>query len=516
MNERKVEWTRNAAAKSIVLFVVHFVVLVLVSMILLLWDNFGNLTQEIHENGADYLYMIFCQLLIVIVMYTYLFFESKKSLASGKTISLIFTVLDVYVILAFFIGRQGANTAGGVSYGIFARPVALVALLILMLIGRKEAIFMNIVSAILVLLMDIVGANMGAGDEQTRVIQTAYSSLIINFVAGMMAIFLANRAKTRFSVVVVGLLITLPIILIIFLLELTTMVDINIDTSSETFWPNMLMQMGYGVFGAIMSAVLFLFILPIFEWMFNCLTAYRLREITAHDAPLLKKLQQEAPGTFNHSVMVAQLAEACAAALGENVDYARAAAYYHDVGKLHQPEYFTENQQEYNLHDELTPELSADIIRQHAQEGSDLIRARRLPQFLADVALEHHGTLPIRYFYAKALKMTDAELNIEDFSYRGPKPRTKIAAIIMIADGSEAAVRALPKRTDEAVEKVVRGVIEERMELEQFSECNITMEDLTIIRKTLVETLSGVYHHRVKYPGIKYAKGDDGSARGEV
>ena len=509
MSERRDDWTKHDVAKSVVLFAVYFVMLVLVSMVLLLWDKFGYLSEEMNQNGADYLYMLFCILMLTTVMYIYFFFESREILKSAKSISLIFTILNVYIIIAFLIGKQGSNTADGISYGIFARPVALVALLTLMLIGRKEAIFVNIVSALLMFLLDIVSARM-------LITQTAYSSLIITFVTGMFAIFLANKAKTRFSIVVVGLLIVIPIILIIFLLELTTMVDIEVDTSSETFWPNMLMQMGYGIFGAMTSAILFLFVLPIFEWMFNCLTVYRLREITAHDAPLLKKLRQGAPGTFNHSVMVAQLAEACAAALGENVDFARAAAYYHDVGKLHQPEYFTENQVDYNLHDELTPELSADIIRLHAQDGSDLIRAHRLPQFLGDVALEHHGTLPIRYFYAKALKLTDGELNIEDFSYPGPKPKTKIAAIIMIADGSEAAVRALSKRTPEAVEKMVRSVIEERMELDQFSECNITMQDLSNIKKTLVETLSGVYHQRVKYPSIKYGKALNGSTKGEV
>ena len=509
MNERKVEWTKQLAAKSVALFVVHFVGLVLVTMILLLWDKFGKLTEEMNQNGADYLYMVFCLLMLTIVTYTYFFFESRATLVSAKSIALIFTILNVYIIIAYFVGKQGSNISDGLSYGIFARPVALVALLILMLIGRKEAIFLNIISSILMFLLDIVSARM-------VISQTAYSSLIISFVAGMFAIFLASKAKTRFSIVMVGLFIVIPISLIIFLLELTTIVDIEVYTSSETFWPNMLMQMGYGVFGAMTSAILFLFILPIFEILFNCLTVYRLREITAHDAPLLKKLKEKAPGTFNHCVMVAQLAEACASALGENVDYARAAAYYHDVGKISQPEYFTENQQDYNLHDELTPELSADIIRMHAQDGSDLIHAYRLPQFLADVALEHHGTLPIRYFYVKALKMTDGELNIEDFSYPGPKPRTKIAAIIMIADGSEAAVRALPKRSPEEVEKVIRGVIEERMELEQFSDCNVTMQDLTVIRRTLVETLTGVYHQRVQYPSIKYARTEDGSARGEI
>jgi putative nucleotidyltransferase with HDIG domain len=210
-------------------------------------------------------------------------------------------------------------------------------------------------------------------------------------------------------------------------------------------------------------------------------------------------------------MMVAQLAEASAAAIGENVDFARAAALYHDVGKLHYPEHFTENQGDYNLHDELTPELSADIIRSHAKDGYNLIRNHHLPEFLADIAREHHGTMPIRYFYAKALKMTDGELNIEDFSYMGPKPQTKLAAIIMICDASEAAVRAVNARNVEEAEKAIRAVIEERMDLEQFSECDITMADLTKIRHALVDALTGVYHHRIKYPNIKYRRTDNGT-----
>ena len=152
--------------------------------------------------------------------------------------------------------------------------------------------------------------------------------------------------------------------------------------------------------------------------------------------------------------------------------------------------------------------MSADIVRSHAQDGYDLILANHLPQFLADVALQHHGTMPIRYFYAKALKMTDGDLNVEEFSYLGPKPQTKIAAIIMIVDAAEAAVKALKDHAPEKVEKVVREIIEERMDLEQFSECDITMADLTKIRLTIVSVLTGVYHHRVKYPKIKYKQSE--------
>ena len=495
MKHQKIEWTQQKAVKSAFLFVLHFVVLIAMIGVMLFWGKLDTLEEEMTNRGADYLYTLFCIFLMVIIMYMYFFFEGRHVLAEGKSIALLFTILDLYLVFAFAIGKQS-------EHSVYARPVALVALLVFMLVGRREAIFMNIIAALMMFLIDNVAVTDGA------VMKDVYSSLVISFTAGMMAIFFCDKAKTRFKIVGVGLLIVIPIDLFIFLLEIAALLDGHMsgDPTAMPEFQGVLTSLGYGLMGGILSAVAFLAILPVFEWLFNCLTVYRLREITSHDAKLLKKLQQEAPGTFNHSVMVAQLAEACAAALGEDVDYARAAAYYHDIGKLHQPEYFTENQQDYNPHDELTPELSADIIRLHAQDGCDLIKANHLPQFLADVALQHHGTLPIRYFYAKALKMTDGELNIEDFSYPGPKPKTKIAAIIMIADGAEAAVRALPKRTPEAAEKVIRGVIEERMDLEQFSDCDITMSDLTIIRQTLVGTLTGVYHSRVKYPNIKYGK----------
>ena len=368
---------------------------------------------------------------------------------------------------------------------------------------------MNVMAALFVFVIDAF-----AVPNTVVPIKECCSSLLISFTAGMFAIFFANKARTRLHVVVIGLFIVLPIALIIVLLELPTLLERQVLGGPAPF-DGLLMELGFGLFGGVMSAVIFLALLPIFEWMFNCLTAFRLRELVSSDARILKKLKAEAPGTYNHAMMVAQLAEASAAAIGENVDFARAAALYHDVGKLHYPEHFTENQGEYNLHDELTPELSADIIRSHARDGYTLIRNHHLPQFLADVALEHHGTMPIRYFYAKALKMSDGELNIEDFSYAGPKPQTKIAAIIMICDASEAAVRAVNARSPEETEKAVRAVIEERMDLEQFAECDITMADLTKIRLALVNCLSGVYHHRIKYPNIKYHRTASGGTKGE-
>lgn len=488
------EWTKQDTLKSILLFFLHFIVLLLVSALLILGDKLDELAAVLEKDGASYLYALFCIFLLVVITYLYYFFEDKTMLANGKNIALLFTVLDLSLIISIMIGKY---------LDIYARPVAFAALMMYVLISRRSAIFMNIISALLVFVLDTFTGGYS--------MDTAYySSLLISFSAGMFAIFFSSRVKTRFHIVVVGVAIVIPIDIIIFLLEVSKFIEAPTGGGLSAF-EQIVLHMGYGLFGGVMSTVFFLSILPLFEVIFNCLTVYRLRELTSSDAKILRKLKEEAPGTYNHSMMVAQLAEASAAAIGENVDHARAAALYHDVGKLHYPEHFTENQGDYNLHDELTPELSADIIRSHAKDGYTLIKANHLPDFLADIAIQHHGTMPIRYFYAKALKMTDGELNIEDFSYLGPKPQTKLAAIIMIADASEAAVRAVDARKPEEAEKAIRAVIEERMDLEQFSECDITMVDLTKIRQALVNTLTGVYHHRVKYPNIKYKRTENGT-----
>ncbi len=491
------QWNKQQAIKSIVLFLVYYLLLALLGLGLLVFDKLDRLSEVMPTYGAGYLFGACCLFLLVIITYVYFFFENRSILTSGKNTALLFAILALQMALSYAMGTEN----------IYMRPVALASLLALMLLGRREAAFMAILSSLCMFTLD-----NAAGVFAQREI---YASLIISFTASVVSIFACAAAKTRFKVILVGLIVVVPMLFVIALLEVTLFVAPESTGAVLPTAEHIFLQMGYGLIGGVSSAVFFLVTLPIFEWTFNCLTVYRLRELTSHDAKLLKKLHEEAPGTFNHSVSVAQLAESCAAALGENVDYARAAAYYHDVGKLHQPEYFTENQGEYNLHDELTPELSADIIRSHARDGYELIKRNHLPQFFADVAIQHHGTLPIRYFYAKALKMTDGELNIEDFSYPGPKPQTRIAAIIMIADASEAAVRALHTRTQETVEEVVRQIIEERMELEQFSDCDITMYDLATIRRTIVDTLTGVYHHRVSYPNIRYKRNKDGKAEGE-
>ena len=498
MNEKRYggkEWTKSHTLQSVLRLLLHFAIYILIVFVLLFGKKMSYLGEYFKAEGANYLYAGFCTLLLFGITYFYFLFENKEILMSGKTIALIFTVLDLHLVLSCLIGYK---------FAIYARPVALVALLIVVLLDRRDAIFMNIIAALLVFVIDTFAMPEVSNKE-------CYSSLIIAFSAGMIALFCGSRARTRFGIVLISLWIVLPMVVVIFLLEITGLVNAGTQLMEEPIMHRVWTQMGYGTFGGVMSTVLFLTVLPMFEWIFNWLTVFRLRELTGSESKILKTLKEKAPGTYNHSMMVAQLAEASAAAIGENVDYARAAALYHDVGKIQYPEHFTENQGDYNLHDELTPELSADIIRSHAKDGYTLIRRRHLPEFLADIALQHHGTMPIRYFYAKALKLTDGELNIEDFSYMGPKPQTKLAAIIMICDASEAAVRAANARTPEDAERAIRAVIEERMDLEQFAECDITMADLTRIRLALVNALTGVYHHRIKYPSIRYRRTENGT-----
>jgi putative nucleotidyltransferase with HDIG domain len=201
--------------------------------------------------------------------------------------------------------------------------------------------------------------------------------------------------------------------------------------------------------------------------------------------------------------VVSNIAEACATAINEDALLARTCAYYHDIGKLRRPEFFTENQADgINPHDDLTPELSANIIKSHTQDGYQLIRKNRLPKEIADVSVQHHGTLPILYFYNKAKKFTDGEVDISQYCYAGPKPQTKIAAIIMIADSCEAATRTLKDRSRENVKSTVRKIVNDRMELGQFEECEITLKELNIIMHTVVNNLTGIYHSRIEYPKV--------------
>ena len=480
---------KAACVKSVLVFLANYLILLLF-LLLFLW--MGTLEQEetlkeyILNNYNMVIYLLSSIFLLFLTIYFYYIFEDRSLLATVKNIWLIFFLLDFCILVCYFFGY---------FFNIYSRPVALLALLVLMLLGRRDAIFLNIIFALMLFSIDRF-SNFSSLAEMDQYQAAIDCSPLLTFSAGMVAIFVGSKVKTRLRSFLTGFAVCIPMLVMIACLEYNR----GVGT---------VYLLLYGVEAGVLSAVLFMAFLPVFEVCFNCITDYRLRELTDHDAPLMRELKEKAIGTFNHAIVVAHLAEACAIALGEDTALARAAAYYHDVGKLRQPEYFTENQAGYNPHSELSPELSVDIIRSHAKDGYELILGRRLPKILADVAVQHHGTMPIKYFYARALKMSDGALNIEDFSYSGPKPQTKIAAIIMVADASEAISRTISDRSPEKVEDAVREIIEERMDLDQFDECDLTMRDLTTIKETIVSCLTGVYHHRVLYPKLKLKRKEE-------
>jgi hypothetical protein len=237
--------------------------------------------------------------------------------------------------------------------------------------------------------------------------------------------------------------------------------------------------------------------------VFGILTVFQLLELANPSQPLLRRLLVETPGTYHHSLMVGNLAERAAEAIGADPLVTRVAAYYHDVGKLANPLAFIENQAGgENIHDQLEPEISAGIVKQHVADGIDLAYKARLPKALIAYIPQHHGTAIMSYFHARAKEVAGPAGIVDERKYRhsGPKPQTREAALIMLADGVEASVRSLAAHDEPAIRVMVTRIIEERIADGQFDECDLTLRDLERIREAFVEQLLGMYHTRIAYP----------------
>ena len=237
--------------------------------------------------------------------------------------------------------------------------------------------------------------------------------------------------------------------------------------------------------------------------VFGILTVFQLLELANPSQPLLRRLLVETPGTYHHSLMVGNLAERAAEAIGADPLVTRVAAYYHDIGKLANPLAFIENQAGgENIHDQLDPEVSAGILKQHVVDGIDLAYKARLPKALIAYIPQHHGTAIMSYFHARARELAGPGGSVDErrFRHSGPKPQTREAALIMLADGVEASVRSLAARDEPAIRAMVTRIIEERTSDGQFDECDLTLRDLERIREAFVEQLLGMYHTRVAYP----------------
>ena len=256
----------------------------------------------------------------------------------------------------------------------------------------------------------------------------------------------------------------------------------------------------------LFTAIAVVGLLPLLESAFAVMTDVSLIEYMDPNHDLLRRLTIEAPGTYQHSVVVGNLAEAAALAIGANGLFCRVATLYHDIGKMATAQYFTENQRgEVNIHQLLTPLESAQVIMAHVPEGVAMAREAGLPEPIIDIIKEHHGTTLVYYFYRKYLEQTKEKDNIalvdeKEFRYAGPKPRSKESGIIMIADTFEAASRSLDKINEETLYELINRLVGEKIDDGQFSHCLLTFEDLSIIKRVLIQTLLAAGHSRVKYP----------------
>ncbi len=469
-------WSTKDVALNVVTYVANILVISLLFVGAVFLDHLtGRIDFFVHfSNVTNFFHFFIFLVIIVAITGLYFFFEDKDFLKKAVNSEMIFLIIEISLVI---------NHVSGSYLSIYVRPLALATLLTLFLSDRKKAIFVNIIYCLLTFLFDSLGS--------TDVKIGEYPILIMGFASGLTAVFCMDKVFSRIKLLARSFIISLPTLLCI---AITVINDAGIST-----WESL----AYAACSGTLAVSAFMVLLPVFESMFTKISNFKLSELTEHKSKLIRKMLQQAPGTFNHSIVVSNIAEACATAIGEDALFARTCAYYHDIGKLRRPEFFKENQADgVNPHDDLTPELSTNILKSHPQDGYNLVIKNRLPKEIADVCIEHHGTMPILYFYAKAKKFTDGEVDIAQYSYNGPKPQSKIAAIIMIADGCEAAVRTLPERSRENVDALVRKIVNDRMKLGQFEECEITLKEINIIIHTVVNNLTGIYHNRIEYPKV--------------
>lgn len=360
----------------------------------------------------------------------------------------------------------------------YLAPVAAGSMLIAILLDAGVAYFVTMIMALYVGLLT-------SGSQ--------ISFAIVAFVGGMVGVYRVSRLSQTADLARSGLYIAGA--------NMASIITMSLIMGSAT-WNSVLIGMLLGAINGILSAVLMIGVLPYLESVFGITSMIRLLELSNPNHPVLKKLLLEAPGTYHHSLMVGNLAEATAETIGANPLLVRVGAYYHDIGKVKRPEYFVENQRGlHNPHEKIAPALSALIVTSHVKEGLEIAREARLPEVVSDFISGHHGTSLAKYFYNRALE-EDGEGNINEESYRyeGPKPQSKEVALVMLADSVEAAVRSLPDPSMEKIREMVRRIIRDKLDDGQLEECDLTFKDLDVIARNFCQVLEGVYHKRIEYP----------------
>jgi hypothetical protein len=356
----------------------------------------------------------------------------------------------------------------------YLMPVPLAAVLATLLVGARSALVLTVLTTVAGLLLGFSGG--------VQVVATLLSSLT--------AIVILKGLTQRSHLFYAGG----------FLMLILAIASFGSSLASGNMLGQSAVAGIYGLAGGLITSILMLGLLPFFEFAFGVTTDITLLELGSPSHPLLRRLMTEAPGTYSHSVMAANLAETAAESIGANPLLARAGAYFHDVGKIRRPAFFVENQAGgENPHDTTSPSLSARIITAHVREGVELANEYRLPPEVVDIVRSHHGTSVVGYFFDKASKKGGPLLEA-DFRYDGRRPSTREAALVMIADAAEAAVRTLQKPTPPKIEAMIRKIVKTKIDDHQLDETDLTLADIETIVMVYTRMLSSIYHPRVEYP----------------
>ena len=404
----------------------------------------------------------------------YLFFRWGKGniLLKPNEIRMLFTIYMMMVLLIRILANLTIFTIV---------PVGLFAMLVSLLVGRRMALWLNA-------LFCIIGCFIFNGDVQF---------LMYALISGTFAALIIQKTDKRSHLI--------PAALGMAAVDFVTTISLGFFFG-EGYSAELLLQSGIGAVTGLLSMIVAVGSLPFWENMFEANTPLRLMELTNPNNELLRKLMIEAPGTYHHSLIMANLAETAVYDIGGNTALARAGAYYHDVGKLRYPQFFAENQSGHNPHDELPPEKSAKIITGHTKGGLELAERYKLPPVVRDMIVEHHGNSLVKFFYFKALKLYGAEnVNEADYRYQGRIPSSRESAVVMLADTVEAAVRSMlgHGKTMEEAEAAVKNLMKDKLDDGQLNNSGLTLNELETIRLAFLKVFHGMYHERVSYPEQK-------------
>ncbi|MGE6202504.1 HD family phosphohydrolase [Guptibacillus hwajinpoensis] len=435
------------------------------------------------DEGFDAVPYIGLALLVILLTgYLYYFFQdvnSRVRSANTNLLILVLIYLSTLLVLKLSSLMQGIELPG-IAYIV---PVAVGSMLIKMLFNEQLAIASSFLFG--------VCAGVFFNGEITGPMNASLAFYVL--MSSLSGVFFLGKRNHRSNILKAGLLVSLiNIVSVAILLMLKNGQYSGIELSYHFL---------FAFVSGFLSSMLTLGLMPFFEAGFRIISTTRLIELSNPNHPLLRKILVETPGTYHHSVMVANLSEAACESIGANGLLARVGAYYHDIGKTKRPHFFIENQMNMeNPHDKISPYLSKTIIVSHATDGAEMLRKHRLPKEIVDIAEQHHGTTLLKFFYYKASEQSDQQVSEAEFRYPGPRAQTKEAAVVGIADCIEAAVRSMTKPNPDTIESLVRKIITERLEDGQFDECDLSLRELDIVAKTILETLNGIFHSRIEYP----------------